>query len=321
MDMAAGISEARATGKARALSGKTVWPVVAFRCQKRPADRFDVISSEEVERRFERAAFDRCAGLPGDISEARRHRIRTIEANAQHAVAQRREDHAGLAAAIQHGGKFDGGIFAAGNPDHCLEPARPGIDAGAGRARHCHRDGERGGSGKRGARVNRGGNDDEAVGRVQPSLPKATAASTMRLENPHSLSYHDMTRHSRLPMTTVCVRSKVELCGSWLKSHDTVGSRLSPSMPLNRLDAAAFTISSLISSAEVSRAASNLKSITDTLAVGTRIEVPSSLPLSAGRTSPTALAAPVEVGIIDSAAARARRRSLCSVSTVLWSPV
>ena len=38
-------------------------------------------------------------------------------------------------------------------------------------------------------------------------------------------------------------------------------------------------------------------------------------------TSPTALAAPVEVGIIDSAAARARYRSLCIVSSVGWSPV
>jgi hypothetical protein len=52
------------------------------------------------------------------------------------------------------------------------------------------------------------------------------------------------------------------------------------------------------------------------LAVGTRIAVPSSLPLSSGITSPTARAAPVEVGIIDTAAARARCMSLCSVSTV-----
>ena len=39
---------------------------------------------------------------------------------------------------------------------------------------------------------------------------------------------------------------------------------------------------------------------------GTLIAEPSSRPRSAGRTSPNALAAPVEVGIIDSAAARAR---------------
>ncbi len=50
----------------------------------------------------------------------------------------------------------------------------------------------------------------------------------------------------------------------------------------------------------------NLKSITETFGVGTRIETPSSLPFSSGSTRPTALAAPVEVGIIDNAAARAR---------------
>jgi len=62
-----GISEARATGKARSPSGKTVRRGVAFRRQKRPAGGFGVISSEEIERRFERAALDYCAGLPGDV--------------------------------------------------------------------------------------------------------------------------------------------------------------------------------------------------------------------------------------------------------------
>ena len=47
--------------------------------------------------------------------------------------------------------------------------------------------------------------------------------------------------------------------------------------------------------------------------------MPSSLPFSSGSTSPTALAAPVVVGIIDSAAARARRRSLCGRSSSCWS--
>ena len=39
---------------------------------------------------------------------------------------------------------------------------------------------------------------------------------------------------------------------------------------------------------------------------GTRMDEPSSLPLSEGMTRPIALAAPVEVGISDKAAARAR---------------
>ena len=47
-----------------------------------------------------------------------------------------------------------------------------------------------------------------------------------------------------------------------------------------------------------------MRSTTETFGVGTRIAEPSSLPLSSGSTRPTALAAPVVVGIIDSAAAR-----------------
>ena len=61
------------------------------------------------------------------------------------------------------------------------------------------------------------------------------------------------------------------------------------------------------------------RSTIDTFGVGTRIEMPSSLPFSSGSTSPTATAAPVVVGIIDSAAARARRRSLCGRSRSCWS--
>jgi hypothetical protein len=75
--------------------------------------------------------------------------------------------------------------------------------------------------------------------------------------------------------------------------------------PLSCCSAARFT-ASLISSFVVDLFATNLKSITDTFGVGTRIETPSSLPLSSGRTKPTAFAAPVEVGIMESAAARAR---------------
>src|SRR5580700_878474 len=116
--------------------------------------------------------------------------------------------------------------------------------------------------------------------------PKYAATSTMRFEKPHSLSYQDRTRTKVLSSTWVWVTSKVELCGSWLKSTETVGALLMPTMPLRRFDFAASSISVLTSSAEVSRAASNVKSIRDTLAVGTRIAVPSSLPLSAGKTRP-----------------------------------
>ena len=76
-------------------------------------------------------------------------------------------------------------------------------------------------------------------------------------------------------------------------------------MPFSSPSAAAL-IAALISSTEVARLARNLKSTTETFGVGTRIETPSSLPLSSGSTRPTALAAPVVVGIIESAAARPR---------------
>ena len=58
-------------------------------------------------------------------------------------------------------------------------------------------------------------------------------------------------------------------------------------------------IASLTSSTVVGRFGTNLKSISETFGVGTRIEVPSSLPFSSGSTRPTAFAAPVEVGIIE----------------------
>ena len=52
--------------------------------------------------------------------------------------------------------------------------------------------------------------------------------------------------------------------------------------------------------------ATNFRSTSETLGVGTRTEIPSSLPFNSGSTRPIALAAPVEVGIIDIAAARPR---------------
>jgi hypothetical protein len=76
-------------------------------------------------------------------------------------------------------------------------------------------------------------------------------------------------------------------------------------MPFSGPSAAAL-IAALISSFVVFFLATNLKSTTETFGVGTRIDEPSSLPLRSGRTRPTALAAPVEVGIMFRAAARAR---------------
>ena len=133
----------------------------------------------------------------------------------------------------------------------------------------------------------------------------ATAVSFMRLEKPHSLSYHETTRIS-LP-ATICVRllSKFELCASWLKSMETSFFSTNCKMPFIGPSAACF-MAAWISSIEVSRTGTNFRSTTETFGVGTRIAAPSSLPASCGSTRPTALAAPVEVGIMERAAARAR---------------
>src|SRR5215470_10323987 len=56
----------------------------------------------------------------------------------------------------------------------------------------------------------------------------ATAVSAMRLENPHSLSYQESTRTRRPSTICVCVRSKVDELGLWLKSIETSGSLLAP---------------------------------------------------------------------------------------------
>src|SRR3954447_24862403 len=128
----------------------------------------------------------------------------------------------------------------------------------------------------------RQGMDDEdriAGALRQCSAPKWAATSTIRFEKPHSLSYQDRTRTKVLSRTWVWVTSKVELCESWLKSTDTVGALLMPRMPFSRLDLAASSISELTSAVSTSRAASKVRSMSETLAVGTRMAVPSSLPL------------------------------------------
>ena len=80
-------------------------------------------------------------------------------------------------------------------------------------------------------------------------------------------------------------------------------------MPLSGPLLAASIIAEFISSTLVGRLGMNFKSIKLTLDVGTRIAAPSSLPASSGKTNPTALAAPVDVGTIEDAAPRALRRS------------
>src|SRR5438046_10007023 len=130
----------------------------------------------------------------------------------------------------------------------------------------------------------------------------------MRFEKPHSLSYQAETLTSR-PETLVSVASNVDDAGAWLKSTETSGALLYWRMPASGPASEAAFMIALTSSTVVSRAATNDRSTSDTLIVGTRIAKPSSLPFNSGRTRPTAAAAPVLVGIMLIVAERARLRS------------
>ena len=121
-------------------------------------------------------------------------------------------------------------------------------------------------------------------------------------------------------MTAVEARSTMEECGLPLKSTETSSSSVASRMPCKGPLAAARK-ASLTAWALAGFSSSAVRSTTETLAVGTRIASPSSLPLSWGSTSPTAVAAPVVVGIMLTAPARARRRSLCGKSWMGWSLV
>src|ERR1035437_6256972 len=85
--------------------------------------------------------------------------------------------------------------------------------------------------------------------------------------------------------------------------------------------AAAAVKAAFNASAVMGFSAMKVRSTIESFGVGTRMAKPSSLPALSGITSLRALAAPVEVGIMLSAAARARRRSLFGVSGMTWSLV
>src|SRR5713101_1365072 len=119
-------------------------------------------------------------------------------------------------------------------------------------------------------------------------------------------------------MTAVDGRSTMDECALPLKSTDTNSSSVVSRMPRSAPPAAARK-ASFTAAAVVDFSSSAVRSTTDTFEVGTRMARPSSLPLSSGSTRPTAVAAPVVVGIMLTAPARARRRSLCGKSWMGWS--
>ena len=135
----------------------------------------------------------------------------------------------------------------------------------------------------------------------------------MRQEYPHSLSYQAIT-FTQLPATTRVERSVHD--GRSLVAAIVDRDKFCGFVPENTLHGplAAVSRTLLTSSTVVLFSTKTTKSTTETLGVGTRMANPSSLPFSSGITRLIALAAPVEVGIMESAAARARRKSLCGKS-------
>ena len=91
-------------------------------------------------------------------------------------------------------------------------------------------------------------------------------------------------------------------------------------MPFRPPSEAAFR-APFTSATVTGRPSSTARSTRETLAVGTRRATPLSFPFSSGMTSPTAVAAPVDVGTMESAAALALLRSLWEPSRSRWSIV
>merc|ERR1712113_362720 len=131
----------------------------------------------------------------------------------------------------------------------------------------------------------------------------------MRLEYPHSLSYH-VTSLTKLSFKAMpAPTSKIEDDLQETKSVDTTSSAVHERTPFMGPADASFTAAT-ISSYLVGFSKRQVKSTTDTSGVGTRNAIPVSLPLRAGRTLPTAFAAPVDDGIIFCDAQRPPRQSL-----------
>jgi len=105
-----------------------------------------------------------------------------------------------------------------------------------------------------------------------------------------------------------------------MKSLETSGCSSKLMMPFMGPSAAALT-AALTSSVVHFLLTLTTRSTMETLGVGTRRAMPFSLPLYLGRTAATALAAPVDVGTMLQAPARARRRSRCLPSIVIASSV
>merc|ERR550525_1659408 len=136
-----------------------------------------------------------------------------------------------------------------------------------------------------------------------------TASSTRRFEYPHSLSYQDtsLTKVSfnAMPAPT----SKMDDALHVWKSVDTTSSSVQSKTPFMS-PAALSLIAATMSSYFAPFARRQVRSTTDTSGVGTRKAMPVSLPFTSGSTLPTALAAPVDDGMMFCDAHRPPRQSL-----------
>jgi len=128
------------------------------------------------------------------------------------------------------------------------------------------------------------------------------------------LSYQPTT-FTVVPITLVNPASTMHELGSVTISVETIGSSVYVKYPL-REPSLAFLSAELISATEASFANSTVKSVAQPVGTGTLRAYPSSLPFNSGRTKEIAFAAPVEVGIIERAAARDLRKSLCGKSKI-----
>src|SRR5438445_11194357 len=97
----------------------------------------------------------------------------------------------------------------------------------------------------------------------------ATVASSIRLLNPHSLSYQEQTFTSVPFDTRVRVASNTLLATLWWKSEDTSGSLLYSRMPLTSVCDACLA-ASLTSFTVVGRCATKRGPTRDALGVGRR---------------------------------------------------
>merc|ERR1719473_2526206 len=133
--------------------------------------------------------------------------------------------------------------------------------------------------------------------------------STTRFEKPHSLSYHETILWKLSVSEMPAVASTIDEFLLCTKSVDTTASSVKPRLPaIGPVDAALSA--AMISSYDAPLLSVHVRSTTETSGVGTRNAMPVSLPLSSGSTLPTALAAPVEDGMMLAPAPVLLRRSV-----------